>query len=64
MDDHIPPPTLNFDEIPVVTWEAYEYSPHDPAEAQRDREIMPGAGDGADQQAKRDPRTAPGTAGE
>jgi cytochrome c oxidase subunit 1 len=59
-----PPPTLNFDEIPVVTWEAYEYSPHDPVEAQRDREIMPGAGDGADEQAERDPRTAPGTAGD
>jgi cytochrome c oxidase subunit 1 len=54
---HSPPPTLNFDEKPVVTWEAYEYSSEVPQEAQHDREIMPGAEAGAEQQADRDPRT-------
>lgn len=29
-----PPPTHNFDEIPVVTWEAYEYQPDVPATQQ------------------------------
>jgi cytochrome c oxidase subunit I len=55
-----PPPTLNFEETPIVTWEAYEYSPEVPAEAQRDRELMPGAEDGAQEQLDRDPRTLPG----
>jgi cytochrome c oxidase subunit 1 len=52
-----PPPTFNFDAIPIVTWEAYEYSPHDPEEAQRDRELMPGAEEAAEEAAERDPRT-------
>jgi cytochrome c oxidase subunit 1 len=29
-----PPPTHNFDEIPVVTWEAYEYQPDPPSTQQ------------------------------
>jgi cytochrome c oxidase subunit 1 len=33
-----PPPTLNFDEAPVVTWEAYEYSPMDELEMERAEE--------------------------
>jgi len=37
-----PPTTHNFEEIPVVTWEAYEYQPEDEELAVRDREIMPG----------------------
>jgi cytochrome c oxidase subunit 1 len=52
-----PPPTFNFDAIPVVTWEAYEYGSHDPEEAQRDREMMPGAEEAAEEAAERDPRT-------
>jgi cytochrome c oxidase subunit 1 len=38
-----PPPTENFHQTPVVTWEAYEFVPHDRDEAEQDREIMPGA---------------------
>ncbi|RYF51383.1 MAG: cytochrome c oxidase subunit I, partial [Cytophagaceae bacterium] len=38
-----PPLTHNFNEVPVVTWEAYEYQPRDEDEAQLDRESMPGA---------------------
>ena len=34
-----PPPTANFDEPPVVTWEAYEYTPMDEVEAERGHEI-------------------------
>lgn len=37
-----PPTTHNFEEIPVVTWEAYEYQPMDDHEAHRDRKTMPG----------------------
>ena len=37
-----PPPTHNFDQIPIVTWEAYEYVQEDANEAQADRESMPG----------------------
>ena len=37
-----PPPTENFAEVPVVTWEAYEYAPEHALEAQLDRESMPG----------------------
>ncbi len=37
-----PPPTHNFDKIPVVTWEAYEYQIEDEADAHRDRDSMPG----------------------
>jgi cytochrome c oxidase subunit 1 len=29
-----PPPTHNFEQIPVVTWEAYEYQPDPPATQQ------------------------------
>jgi len=35
-----PPPTHNFDTIPVVTWEAYEYQPHEEIEAELDRESI------------------------
>jgi cytochrome c oxidase subunit 1 len=35
-----PPPTHNFDEVPIVTWEAYEYSPLDVDDADNDRESM------------------------
>lgn len=38
-----PPPTHNFDVVPVVTWEAYEFQPVEEIEAQVDRESMPGA---------------------
>ncbi len=41
-----PPPTHNFDQIPIVTWEAYEYVHEDANEAQADRESMPGVPDG------------------
>jgi cytochrome c oxidase subunit I len=57
-----PPPTTNFKEIPIVTWEAYEYdehSEHTEAEAQRDREIMPGAEAAARQEAARNRHPAP-----
>jgi cytochrome c oxidase subunit 1 len=37
-----PPPTENFSEVPIVTWEAYEYSPHDAVLAEDDRHDMPG----------------------
>jgi hypothetical protein len=37
-----PPPTENFPEVPIVTWEAYEYSPHDAVLAEDDRHDMPG----------------------
>jgi len=37
-----PPITHNFEETPVVTWEAYEYSPADETLAVYDRERMPG----------------------
>jgi cytochrome c oxidase subunit 1 len=37
-----PPHPHNFTEIPVVTWEAYEYSPEDEHLAHVDRAIMPG----------------------
>ncbi|MES2462848.1 MAG: cbb3-type cytochrome c oxidase subunit I [Armatimonadota bacterium] len=37
-----PPPTENFPEVPIVTWEAYEYSPHDAELAVDDRSDMPG----------------------
>ncbi len=38
-----PPVTHNFDTVPVVTWEAYEYQTRDADEAQLDRDSMPGA---------------------
>ncbi len=41
-----PPPTLNFDEMPVVTWEAYEFGEEsglDLVEARRKAEISPTA---------------------
>jgi cytochrome c oxidase subunit I len=37
-----PPPEFNFDETPVVTWEAYDYQANTEHEAQRDRELMIG----------------------
>jgi cytochrome c oxidase subunit 1 len=37
-----PPHPHNFHGIPVVTWEAYEYSPIEAVEAELDRESMPG----------------------
>ncbi len=37
-----PPPAHNFDEIPIVVWEAYEFVPEDADEAEQDREAMPG----------------------
>jgi len=43
-----PPPTLNFEKTPIVTWEAYEYEPHEEAEAELDRIAMPGAAVGAE----------------
>jgi len=52
-----PPPTFNFDEQPVVTWEAYEYTEYTPEEAQLDRETLGIAPEGAREQAERDPRT-------
>jgi cytochrome c oxidase subunit 1 len=42
-----PPTTHNFEEKPVVTWEAYEYSPSDEGLAVYDRERMPGSPDEA-----------------
>jgi cytochrome c oxidase subunit 1 len=36
-----PPPEHNFDEIPRVTWEAYEYSAYAEQEALHDREVGP-----------------------
>jgi cytochrome c oxidase subunit 1 len=47
-----PPITLNFEETPVVTWEAYAYRSDEEEEAQRDREIMPGAEDAAEEEAE------------
>ncbi len=41
-----PPPPHNFHEIPIVTWEAYEYSPESAEEAELDRESI-GAPEGA-----------------
>jgi len=35
---HSPPPTSNFDETPVVTWEAYEYSHMDELEMEEAKE--------------------------
>jgi cytochrome c oxidase subunit 1 len=49
-----PPPMENFHEIPVVTWEAYDYDSYTEAEAQADRETMPGAGAAVRQEAGRD----------
>ena len=49
-----PPPMENFHEIPVVTWEAYDYDGHTEEEAQADREEMPGAGAAVRQEAARD----------
>ena len=40
-----PPPSHNFDETPIVTDEAYAYDEDMEAQAHRDRQIMPGAGD-------------------
>lgn len=57
-----PPTTHNFHEVPVVTWEAYEYGPEDEAEAQTDREDMPGAEEAAQQEAGRMKYPAPGGA--
>jgi cytochrome c oxidase subunit 1 len=37
-----PPPPFNFDTIPIVTEEAYNYTPYSEIEAEHDREIMPG----------------------
>ena len=42
-----PPPVTNFEEIPIVTWEAYEYQPEHAEEARLDRESIPGAPEGA-----------------
>ena len=49
-----PPPSHNFDEIPVVTWEAYNYDEMVEEEAQKDRESMPGAWEVAEDEARRD----------
>ncbi len=49
-----PPIKDNFDEPPVVTWEAYNYDEMTESEAQRDREGMPGAEAAASQEARRD----------
>jgi len=49
-----PPPMENFHEIPVVTWEAYDYDNMTESEAQADRESMPGAGAAVRQEAARD----------
>ena len=35
-----PPPTTNFDETPVVTWEAYEYAEIDKIEMEEAEEEM------------------------
>jgi cytochrome c oxidase subunit 1 len=53
-----PPIKDNFDEPPVVTWEAYNYDEMTESEAQRDREIMPGAEEAAKQEASRDAEQA------
>jgi cytochrome c oxidase subunit 1 len=37
-----PPDPHNFHEVPIVTWEAYEYTPEQALEAELDRESMPG----------------------
>ena len=37
-----PPDPHNFHDVPIVTWEAYEYSPEHALEAELDRESMPG----------------------
>jgi len=49
-----PPIKDNFDEPPVVTWEAYNYDEHVEEEAQRDREAMPGAEAAVIEEARRD----------
>ena len=41
-----PPPPHNFHEVPIVTWEAYEYQPEEALEAELDRESI-GAPEGA-----------------
>src|SRR5205085_1948875 len=42
-----PPPTENFATVPVVTWEAYEYSDADAEEHDKDLAVMPGKVPGA-----------------
>ena len=37
-----PPPPHNFEQVPIVTWEAYEFSPASAEEAVTDRQDMPG----------------------
>ena len=49
-----PPPEFNFDETPVVTWEAYDYQSNTEEEAQADRNIMPGAAFAAHEEAVND----------
>jgi cytochrome c oxidase subunit 1 len=53
-----PPIKDNFEEPPVVTWEAYNYDAETESEAQRDREIMPGAEAAAAEEAHRDEEQA------
>jgi cytochrome c oxidase subunit 1 len=48
-----PPPMENFHEIPVVTWEAYDYDSETEDGAQAEREEMPGAGPAAREGAAR-----------
>lgn len=49
-----PPPSHNFDTVPVVTWEAYNYEEDTEEKAQLDRESMPGAHEAAELEAIRD----------
>jgi cytochrome c oxidase subunit 1 len=49
-----PPPMENFHEIPVVTWEAYDYDSETEDGAQEERKEMPGAGAAVREEAARD----------
>jgi cytochrome c oxidase subunit 1 len=51
-----PPLEHNFEETPVVTWEAYAYYPEAEEEAERDRELMPGAEKAVEEEADNDRR--------
>ena len=64
-----PPPPHNFHTVPMVTWEAYEYDENTDSEAQRDREIMPGAEAAVQEEADNDaserrPQTRGGLTGQ
>ena len=49
-----PPPTTNFDEMPIVTWEAYEYSRYAEQEAEHDRRIGMATGEAMEEEEDND----------